>query len=576
MMLQGIPASPGYAVGRVRVIRTAIPQKSAISIDPSSIPSELARLDAALSRAEEDLVELHEKWLNSNHEQEAEIFEGHLFLLRDDVLRTSIRDKIQHERLQTESAVIRTVEEIADAMSRIDDPYLQMRSADFYDIGNRINDLLTSSASVVPNLVSEPEILIADDLLPSFVAQLDTTTVSGFATSLGGATSHTAILARSIGLPAIIGGGDSLRHVEDGQWIILDGIEGKIILDPEEDELSHYRVLTEAYHERMNNLKSFLHRPTSTKDGHLVELMANIGLAQEASSAKEEGAEGIGLFRTEFMFMGRNDLPDENEQVQAYCDAVRALEPNTPVVIRTMDIGGDKELPVLNLPKEENPFLGFRAIRISLEKTDMFKTQLRAILRASAIGNISIMFPMISTLQEWHRAVEILEQVKKELSEEGIPYKAAIAVGMMIEVPSAAVMADRFAKHVDFFSIGTNDLVQYTMAADRMNPSVMHMNDHMQPAVLKLINYVIQAAIKENKPVGMCGEMASERLAVPILIGMGLQKFSMNGKSILSVRELISRIDRSEAVELVKTVMQMDETSAIKQHVHNWLKDQGN
>ncbi|WP_217592074.1 phosphoenolpyruvate--protein phosphotransferase [Cohnella sp. GbtcB17] len=570
MILQGVPASAGYAIGKARIIREEVSHQPVAKIDPSTVAGELERLEAALARAADELSRLHAKWIGDGREQEAEIFEGHLYLIRDEELTSLIRSKIADDYFQAEFAVREAAEDIASRLSRLDDPYLQLRSADIRDIGDRICRCLSNKQEERAAPGSEREILIAEDLLPTYIAQLDNEVVVGFATSLGGATSHTAIIARSLGLPAVIGAVTNLERIEEGQTIIVDGVEGKVIVDPSEEDLASYGELRERYLRRLNELRAFGNRPTRTSDGHLVELTANIGSVKEASSAADCGAEGIGLFRTEFLFMERNDLPDEDEQFEVYRDIVQAIGPEAPVVIRTMDIGGDKELPALNLPKEQNPFLGFRAIRISLEKMDLFKTQLRAILRASALGNISIMFPMISTMQELSRAMEAVEAAKRELAEQGVPFDRAVPIGIMIEVPAAAILADRFAKVVDFFSIGTNDLVQYTMAADRMNAKVMHMNNGLEPAVLRLIYNVIQAAVAERIPVGMCGEMAGQPLAIPLLLGMGLQKFSVSGGSILATRELISRIDRREAQELLKDALELDDPDKIKACVEKW------
>jgi len=570
MILQGVPASAGYAIGKAKVIRMETVHQPVVRIDPSTVARELERLEAALDRATDELSRLHAKWISDKREQEAEIFEGHLYLIRDDELLFMIRSKITDELFQAEFAVREAAEAIASRLSQLDDPYLQLRSADIRDIGDRICRCLSSKQAERAETGSEQEILIAEDLLPTYIAQLDNEAVVGFATSHGGATSHTAIIARSLGLPAVIGAGVNLERIQEGQTIILDGVEGKVIVDPSEADLASYGDLRERHLSRLNQLRAFGNRPTRTSDGHLVELTANIGSVKEASSATDRGAEGIGLFRTEFLFMERNDLPDEEEQFEVYRDIVQAIGSEAPVVIRTMDIGGDKELPALNLPKEQNPFLGFRAIRISLERTDLFKTQLRAILRASAIGNIRVMFPMISTMQELSRAMEAVEAAKAELAAEGVPFNRAIPIGIMIEVPAAAIMADRFAKVVDFFSIGTNDLVQYTMAADRMNTKVMHMNNGLEPAVLRLIHRVIQAAAAEKIQVGMCGEMAGQPLAIPLLLGMGLQKFSVSGGSVLTVRELISRIDRRESEELLKAVLELDDPENVKACVEKW------
>ncbi|OXM15090.1 phosphoenolpyruvate--protein phosphotransferase [Paenibacillus herberti] len=408
------------------------------------------------------------------------------------------------------------------------------------------------------------QVLIAEDLTPSDTAQLDPKQVAGFATAVGGRTSHSAIIARSVGVAAAVGAGEALNDIKDGQTVIVDGFSGVIIVDPIAEELERYRALEAEYRRSQAENEVFRGRPSVSANGVQVELAANIGSAQDAVQAKKHDAEGIGLFRTEFLYMGRDTLPGEDEQYGAYRSAAEALGPDASVVIRTMDIGGDKELPLLELPREDNPFLGYRALRISLDRPQLFKTQLRAILRASAHGNIKVMFPMVATLGEWRRAKALLEEAREELRAEGKPFRDDMEAGIMIEIPAAAMMADRLAREVDFFSIGTNDLVQYTMAADRMNPKLSYLSDPLHPPVLRLIDRVIRAAHAEGKWVGMCGEMAGNPLAVPLLLGMGLDEFSMSSSAILGTRALLSRLNQSELAELAAAALDLDSADDVR------------
>ncbi|MCM3747671.1 phosphoenolpyruvate--protein phosphotransferase [Paenibacillus pasadenensis] len=408
------------------------------------------------------------------------------------------------------------------------------------------------------------QVLIAADLTPSDTAQLDPGQVAGFATATSGRTSHSAIIARSVGVAASVGAGEALLEVNDGELLIVDGFNGLILINPPEEEVQRYIRLEADYRQSQAENEAFRGKPSLSADGVQVELAANIGAAQDAVQAKKHDAEGIGLFRTEFLYMGRDALPGEEEQYGVYRSVAEALGPQASVVIRTMDIGGDKELPLLELPREDNPFLGYRALRISLDRPELFKTQLRAILRASAHGNIKVMFPMVATLGEWRRAKTLLDEAREELRAEGKPFREAMEAGIMIEIPAAAMMADRLAREVDFFSIGTNDLVQYTMAADRMNPKLAYLSDPLHPPVLRLIDRVIRAAHAEGKWVGMCGEMAGNPVAVPLLLGMGLDEFSMSSSAILGTRALLSRLHRSELAELASAALELDSADEVR------------
>ncbi len=419
-----------------------------------------------------------------------------------------------------------------------------------------------------PSTISEKVILIAEDLTPSDTAQLNRKFVKGFITDIGGRTSHSAIMARSMEIPAIVGTKIATTEINQDDLIIVDGINGKVFVNPAEDVVKLYLDKKQAYEQQKSEWAKLKEKDTVTSDGLHVELAANIGTPEDVKGVIENGGEGIGLYRTEFLYMGRDQLPTEEEQYEAYKSVLEGME-GKPVVVRTLDIGGDKELLYLDLPNEMNPFLGFRAIRLCLEMKDMFRTQLRALLRASNYGNLKIMFPMIATLDEFRQAKTVLEEEKDKLSNEGIAVAKDIEIGIMVEIPSTAVMADLFAKEVDFFSIGTNDLIQYTMAADRMNEQVSYLYQPYNPAILRLIKSVIDAAHKEGKWVGMCGEMAGDEVAIPILLGLGLDEFSMSATSILPARSQILKLSNSEISELTDQILNMQTC----QEVENFVKE---
>ncbi|GLI06310.1 phosphoenolpyruvate-protein phosphotransferase [Paenibacillus tyrfis] len=576
MRLQGVVAAPGIAIGVAKVMREE-QRPERLPIRAEETDTELERLAEAIRRADEELQEIARDLTDRGREQEAEIFEGHRLFLQDEELIGKAQTIIREERICAEAALDEAMQETVALLESLDDEYLRERAADIRDVTRRvIRKLLHAAEPVDTRLTDEPFILIADELTPSQTAQLDPKATAGFVTASGGKTSHSAILARSLGIPAIVGLGESLFQVQDGQRIVVDGREGVVLVAPAEEQLTAYRQKASEQQALAERYRAFVDRPSVTLDGASVELVANIGSPADAEAAARGGAEGVGLFRTEFLYMGRDSLPTEDEQYEAYAAAARAFGPEASVVIRTMDIGGDKELPLLELPKEENPFLGYRAIRICLDRPELFKTQLRAILRASAEANVKIMFPMIASLREWRRAKAVLEEAKAELRAEGQAFRDDLETGIMIEVPGAALMADRLAKEVDFFSIGTNDLVQYTMAADRMNPKLAHLNDPLQPAVLRLIDQVIRASAREGKWVGMCGEMAGQPHAVPILLGMGLHEFSMSGVHVARTRALIAKLDRSEMGRLAEAVLELSDPDEVRSEVESqlpWLRE---
>lgn len=576
--IKGIAASEGYAIGRAVILREEVVPEGISYIEAGVEAAELTRFDSAVASARGELEALLDRMKADGREKESEIFEAHLMLLEDEELIGAAQERIRSQRYKAEAAMNEAGEEVADMLAALDDEYLRERAADVRDVSRRVirklgnrseSDGLQASSAAA----NEKSILFAFDLTPSDTAQLDPSIIGGFVTAAGGRTSHSAIIARSVGIPAIVGAGEEALHIENGQLIIVDGAAGLVLVDPKDEELARYQALQQQAAGKRALLDQYRGQPSVSADGHQVELVANIGSVQDARQAQELGAEGVGLFRTEFLYMGRPDLPTEEEQFKAYKEAAEAFGPGSPIVIRTMDIGGDKELPSLQLEKEDNPFLGYRAIRICLDRPDLFKTQLRAVLRASAHGNLKIMFPMIATLGEWRQATALLEQAKQELRSENIAFNEQIEAGIMIEIPAAAQMADRFAREVDFFSIGTNDLVQYTMAADRMNPKLGYLSDPLHPPVLRLIDRVIRAAHKENKWVGMCGEMAGTPVALPILLGMGLDEFSMSASAVLPARALLSRLHRSKLASLSEAVLDLDDAEAVRSYVEKHVPE---
>jgi phosphotransferase system enzyme I (PtsI) len=568
MRIIGISASPGIAIGRAQWMRTEAAPAETRHVEPGQADAEAQRFDEAVRQAVEELEKIRRKMADEGRGQEAEIFEAHLMLLDDEELIGASRSKIKDESYAAESAITETADEVAEVIASLDDPYLRERAADIRDVSRRIVRILGGqSTPVAASADGDKRVLLAADLSPSDTALLDLSAVAGFVTAAGGKTSHSAIIARGIGIPAVVGAGSALADVRDGQWIALDGAAGTIDVDPEPSVVERYRKLADEAAMRAARYEAYRVKTSVSADGARVELVANIGAAEEAAAAKRQGAEGIGLFRTEFLYMGRNDLPSEEEQFEAYRKVCEAFGPEAPIVIRTMDIGGDKKLQSLGLEPEDNPFLGYRAIRICLDRPALFRTQLRAILRAGAYGNVKAMFPMIATVGEWRRAKAMLEAAKAELRAEGANFNEAIETGLMIEIPAAAMMADRLAREADFFSIGTNDLVQYTMAADRMNPKLGYLADPLHPPVLRLIDRVIRAAHAEGKWVGMCGEMAGHPLALPILLGMGLDEFSMSAGSVARARWLIAQLPQADLREAAAAVLDMEDAADVRAYV---------
>ena len=542
--LQGIAASDGIAIAKVYTLTEPDLTVTKVTVEDSE--KEVSRLDDALAASIKDVELIKETALKNLGEEEAQVFDAHLMVLSDPELIGQVKDSITSNKVNAESAL----KEVTDMFISIfagmeDNPYMQERAADIRDVSKRILAHLLGVKIPSPATIKDEVIIVAADLTPSDTAQLNRQYVKAFVTDIGGRTSHSAIMARSLEIPAIVGTKEVTSIAKDGNIIIVDGLSGDVFLNPSEEVVAEYRAKAEAFAAQQAEWEKLKDSKTYTKDGHQVELAANIGTPKDLEGVVNNGAEGVGLYRTEFLYMDSHEMPTEEDQFEAYKAVLEGMN-GKPVVVRTMDIGGDKELPYLPLPHEMNPFLGYRAIRISLNEPEMFRTQLRALLRASVYGKLRIMFPMIATLNDFRGAKALLEEEKAKLIAEGVAVSDDIQVGIMIEIPAAAVLAHQFAKEVDFFSIGTNDLIQYTMAADRMNERVSYLYQPYNPSILTLIKHVIDSAHKEGKWAGMCGEMAGDQTAVPLLVGLGLDEFSMSASSVLKTRSLIAKLTLSD------------------------------
>jgi phosphotransferase system enzyme I (PtsI) len=536
-MKKGISASKGYAIGKVVVKR-----KSEINIEKRHIDDviqEKERFQKALELSKSQLEKIKAKAEKEVGKDKAEVFESHIMLLDDEEFAGAVTVKIVNEHVNAESALYDIVELYMKTFQAMEDEYIRERGADIKDVGSRILANLTGNNSSIVDMESNT-VVAAHDLTPSDTAQLDKSKVIAFVTDIGGRTSHSAIMARTLEIPAVVGLNDITDSVKDGDLIIVDGVKGEVIINPDKDTLDTYKIKKENYNKEKEKLKALIDVEVFTKYGKKVEVFGNIGKPEDVDQVLKNGGEGIGLFRTEFLYMDRESMPGEEEQFNAYKTVVEKMG-KRPVIIRTLDIGGDKKLSYLPVPEEMNPFLGYRAIRLCLDRTDIFKVQLRALLRASVFGNLRIMFPMISSLEEFLKAKEILKECMDELTKEGKSFNKDLQTGIMVEIPAAAINSDELAKYVDFFSIGTNDLIQYTLAADRMNEKVAYLYNPMHPAVLKLIKMTIEAAHKQGKICGMCGEMAGDENAVETLVEYGLDEFSMSASSILKAKELIMK-----------------------------------
>lgn len=559
-MLKGIAASDGVAVAKAYLL--VQPDLSFNKTSVEDTDAEATRLDDALAKSTEELQAIRDKAAQSLGEAEAQVFDAHLMVLSDPEMVGQIKQNIQDNKVNAEAALKEVTDMYIGMFEAMDDnAYMQERAADIRDVAKRILAHLLGVTLPNPSMINEEVIVVAHDLTPSDTAQLDRTYVKAFVTDIGGRTSHSAIMARSLEIPAIVGTKEITDKVKAGDILAVNGIIGDVIIDPTDAEKSEFEAEAKAYADQKAEWDKLKNAETVTADGKHVELAANIGTPKDLEGVHKNGGEAVGLYRTEFLYMDSSDFPTEEDQYQAYKAVLEGME-GKPVVVRTMDIGGDKELPYLTLPHEMNPFLGYRALRISLSELGdgMFRTQMRALLRASVHGNLRIMFPMVATLKEFRAAKAIFEDEIQKLVNEGVEVSNDIQVGIMIEIPAAAVLADKFAKEVDFFSVGTNDLIQYTMAADRMNERVSYLYQPYNPSILRLIKNVIDAAHAEGKWAGMCGEMAGDQTAVPLLLGMGLDEFSMSATSILKTRSLMKRLDTTKMAELADRALKECDT----------------
>ncbi|WP_062047853.1 phosphoenolpyruvate--protein phosphotransferase [Bacillus sp. JCM 19034] len=568
LKLTGIAASPGVAIAKA-----FIHQEPDLSVELRKVENadeEVKRFDAALKQAISELSEIKDKTEKDLGADKAEIFAAHILVLSDPELVDAVKDKINTEQQNAEYAMNEVSSMFVTMFEGMDNEYMKERAADIRDVSKRVLGILLNVQVKSLATISEETIIIAEDLTPSDTAQLNPEFVKGFATDIGGRTSHSAIMSRSLEIPAVVGSKLITKKAQQGDVVIVDGIDGNIVINPTDEELREYEKKREDFLKQKEQWAKLVNEQTTTKDGKHVELAANIGTPKDVEGVIRNGGEGVGLYRTEFLYMDRTELPTEEEQFEAYKEVVEKME-GKPVVIRTLDIGGDKELSYLNLPKEMNPFLGFRAIRLCLEEKDIFRTQLRALLRASSFGNLKIMFPMIATLEELRAAKAMLAEERDKLLAEQVQVSDDIEVGMMVEIPSTAVAADLFAKEVDFFSIGTNDLIQYTMAADRMNERVSYLYQPYHPAILRLVKMVIDAAHKQGKWAGMCGEMAGDEVAIPLLLGLGLDEFSMSATSILPARSQLLSLSQEELQSFANDMLYMDTAEEVERKVKELL-----
>ncbi|MBN1120723.1 MAG: phosphoenolpyruvate--protein phosphotransferase [Anaerolineae bacterium] len=557
--LSGIPASPGIAVGPVMQFRAHLPQVDTLTgCNPAA---EWKRLQAAIGAAGDELQTVIARMTRQAGADEAAIFEAHALFLQDPDLLESVKQRLDAQQVNAEAAWLQVIEETADRFRAIDDAYMRTRAADVLDVGRRVLDRLAGGPSTAFEL-SEPSIVVAVDLNPSDTALLDPAQVLGICTELGGATSHSAILARALGIPAVVGVDGATAALPEGALIGLDGGQGLIWPQPDEAEIRELSGRREAWLSEQQRQKESGREPAVTIDRLRVEIGANIGGPNDVPVALEYGAEGVGLLRTEFLFLQRETPPTEDDQYEVY-HTIAELMGDRPVIVRTLDIGGDKPVPFVDLDPEDNPFLGLRGIRLCLAYPDLFRTQLRAILRASAAGNFKLMFPMVGSVQEFRAARAVLDEVRQELSEAGVPFDKSMEIGVMVEVPSAVVAADQLAAEVDFFSIGTNDLTQYVMAADRGNARVADLANALQPAVLRMISQTVEQAHDAGIWVGMCGELAGNPLAIPALVGLGLDELSMSAPQIPAVKEAIRALSHSRTEAIACHVLELDSVEAV-------------
>lgn len=569
--IKGIAASDGIATAEAYLLIQ--PDLSFDKKTISDADAEINRLKDALTKSDNELTKIRDIAKKSLGDEEAQVFDAHKMILADPEFTGAIEQQIKDQSVNAEQAlsdVSNNFIQIFEGMT--DNAYMQERAADVRDVTKRVMAHLLGVELPNPSLIDHEVVIVAHDLTPSDTAQLNKKYVKGFVTDIGGRTAHSAIMARSLELPAVVGTDSITKDAKDGDKLIVDGLNGAAILNPSDEDVKHYEKLASDFAAEKAEWEKLKDESTVTADGKHFDIAANIGTPDDLDGVLANGAEGVGLYRTEFLYMQSDELPSEDDQFEAYKKVLEGMKGKS-VVVRTMDIGGDKHLPYLPLPDEMNPFLGYRAIRISLDRQDIFRTQLRALLRASAFGNLRIMFPMIGTLQEFRDAKKVFEEEKAKLVKDNVKVSDDIQLGMMMEVPAAAVLADQFAKEVDFFSIGTNDLIQYTMAADRGNDRVSYLYQPYNPSILRLIKHVIESAHKEGKWAGMCGEAAGDNIMVPLLLGMGLDEYSMSATSVLRVRSLMKKLSTADLKELAERAVTESVTNEDnKKLVESYLK----
>ncbi|MDW4387995.1 phosphoenolpyruvate--protein phosphotransferase [Staphylococcus saprophyticus] len=567
--INGIAASDGVAIAKAYLL--VEPDLSFDSEKVSDVDAEIAKFNSAIQTSKVELTKIRNNAEQNLGADKAAIFDAHLLVLDDPELIQPIEEKIKNEQVNAPTALSDVTGQFITIFESMDNEYMKERAADIRDVSKRVLAHILGVELPNPSMIDESVVIIGNDLTPSDTAQLNKEFVQGFVTNIGGRTSHSAIMSRSLEIAAVVGTKSITQEVKQGDMIIVDGLTGEVIIDPTEDEVIAYQNKRERFFEDKQELQKLRDEETTTIDGRHAELAANIGTPNDLKGVIENGAEGIGLYRTEFLYMGRDEMPTEDEQFEAYKKVLETME-DKRVVVRTLDIGGDKELPYLNLPEEMNPFLGYRAIRLCLDQPDIFRPQLRALLRASAFGKLNIMFPMVATIQEFRDAKALLLEEKDNLTNEGIEVSDDIELGIMVEIPSTAALADVFAKEVDFFSIGTNDLIQYTMAADRMSERVSYLYQPYNPSILRLVKQVIEASHKEGKWTGMCGEMAGDEIAIPLLLGLGLDEFSMSATSVLKARRQIKGLSQNEMEELAQRAIDCATSEEVQDLVNQYAK----
>ncbi|HHW6273308.1 TPA: phosphoenolpyruvate--protein phosphotransferase [Staphylococcus aureus] len=569
-LIKGIAASDGVAIAKAYLL-----VEPDLTFDKNEkvtdVEGEVAKFNNAIEASKVELTKIRNNAEVQLGADKAAIFDAHLLVLDDPELIQPIQDKIKNENANAALALTDVTTQFVTIFESMDNEYMKERAADIRDVSKRVLSHILGVELPNPSMIDESVVIVGNDLTPSDTAQLNKEFVQGFATNIGGRTSHSAIMSRSLEIPAIVGTKSITQEVKQGDMIIVDGLNGDVIVNPTEDELIAYQDKRERYFADKKELQKLRDADTVTVDGVHAELAANIGTPNDLPGVIENGAQGIGLYRTEFLYMGRDQMPTEEEQFEAYKEVLEAMD-GKRVVVRTLDIGGDKELSYLNLPEEMNPFLGYRAIRLCLAQQDIFRPQLRALLRASVYGKLNIMFPMVATINEFREAKAILLEEKENLKNEGHDISDDIELGIMVEIPATAALADVFAKEVDFFSIGTNDLIQYTLAADRMSERVSYLYQPYNPSILRLVKQVIEASHKEGKWTGMCGEMAGDETAIPLLLGLGLDEFSMSATSILKARRQINGLSKNEMTELANRAVDCATQEEVIELVNNYVK----